>query len=130
MQCDWCVESVVRIRRRKWERLVYAAVLQCPKCKRKTKLPKYPTLFLLSLHRSCPKCGTPQLDRLRKRDKIDPLYLNPLSLVQRLFGAHLYWCPFCRVQFYDLRPPWPVNRSGAGPSTSAPTQESRGGLQS
>jgi hypothetical protein len=95
-------------------------VFQCPKCERKTKIPKYPAIVMLSLHRSCPKCGTPQLERLRKRDRIDPLYLNPLSLVQALFGAHLYWCPFCRVQFYDLRPGWPVKRAGArhSPSTS------------
>jgi hypothetical protein len=105
-------------------------VFQCLKCKRKTKIPKYPALFLLSLHRSCPKCGTPQLDRLRKRDKIDPLYLNPLSLVQRLLGANIYWCPFCRVQFYDLRPPWPVRRAGVRQSKADATPKSPGGLQS
>jgi hypothetical protein len=60
------------------------------------------------------------LDRLRRRDRIDPLYLNPISLVQALFGAHIWWCPFCRLQFYDLRPGWPVQRSGAkGRSTPA-----------
>jgi hypothetical protein len=97
-------------------------VFQCLQCRRKTKIPKHPALYLLSLHRNCPKCGTPQLERLRKRDKIDPLYLNPLSLVQGLFGARIYWCPFCRLQFYDIRPGWPVKRAGAGrPTTAANT---------
>jgi hypothetical protein len=36
-------------------------------------------------------------------DKIDPLYKNPFSRIQKLFGADIHWCPFCRLQFYDLR---------------------------
>jgi len=113
MQCDWCGNTVGRVRRTKWERLTSAIVYQCPDCQRKTKIPKFPGLYIFSLRRTCPKCGTPQLERLRKRDRIDPLYHNPLSLIQALFGASIFWCPFCRLQFYDLRPGWPVRRAGA-----------------
>jgi hypothetical protein len=74
------------------------------------------------MHRSCPKCGTPQLERLRKRDRIDPLYLNPVSLVQALIGAHIFWCPFCRLQFYDIRPAWPVKRAGDKARPTAATR--------
>jgi hypothetical protein len=117
MQCEWCGQGLVRVKRGRWERVAYSVVYQCPTCQRKTKIPKYPALYF-SLRRCCPKCGTPQLERLRKRDKIDPLYLNPVSLVQVLLGASLWWCPFCRLQFYDIRPGWPVRRPGAKPRSA------------
>jgi predicted RNA-binding Zn-ribbon protein involved in translation (DUF1610 family) len=113
MRCDGCGQSVVRVRRARWERLVYALVYKCPECERKTKVPRYPLFHALSLHRSCPRCGNLELERLRKRDGIDPLYLNPISLVQALIGAPIWWCPFCRLQFYDARPGWPVTRSSS-----------------
>jgi hypothetical protein len=94
-------------------------VFQCPVCERKTKIPKYPALYIC-LHRNCPRCATPQVERLSKRDKIDPLYLHPISLVQALFGAPIWWCPFCRLQFYDFRPGWPVTRSGSKKPAAAP----------
>ena len=119
MQCDWCGEPVVRIRRHRWNRLLYSMVFQCPVCERKTKIPKYPALYIC-LHRNCPRCATPQVERLSKRDKIDPLYLHPISLVQALFGAPIWWCPFCRLQFYDFRPGWPVTRSGSKKPAAAP----------
>jgi ribosomal protein L37E len=115
MRCKRCGEAVIRVRRKKWERLLYASVYQCPKCHRKAKIPRYPSLYLVSLHRSCPRCGTPHLEKLRKRDKIDPLYRNPVSLLQGVLGARLWWCPFCRVQFYDCRPGWPVARASSVP---------------
>jgi hypothetical protein len=41
------------------------------------------------------------------------LYLNPLSLVQKFFGAPLHYCAFCRIQFYDLRPRRAVHQANA-----------------
>ncbi|HUP04895.1 MAG TPA: hypothetical protein VMU19_12955 [Bryobacteraceae bacterium] len=93
------------------ERWLYAVIYQCPECKRKTKIARFPAIYVASLHRTCPKCGGPQLEKLRKRDHIDPLYLNPISLLQGLIGAPIWWCPFCRLQFYDFRPGWPVKRN-------------------
>jgi hypothetical protein len=31
------------------------------------------------------------------------MYKNPISYLQKFFGGSLHWCPFCRLQFYDLR---------------------------
>jgi len=103
MRCEQCNKEVVRVARGAWERLLYSAVYWCPECERKTAIPRYPHLFI-SLRRRCPRCAGHKLERLRRRDRIDPLYHNPISLVQALFGARLWWCPLCRLQFYDLRP--------------------------
>jgi len=51
----------------------------------------------------CPRCGTYRLTRLATRDKIDQMYNSPASFVQRMCGADLYHCRYCRVQFYDMR---------------------------
>lgn len=86
-----------------WARLAFSAVYRCPACGRKTAVSKFPS-FRVSLYRCCPRCDGRKLVRLRRRDRIDPVYRNPLSLVQALMGANLWWCPLCRLQFYDLRP--------------------------
>jgi hypothetical protein len=31
-------------------------------------------------------------------------YNEKLTLLQRFLGAPLYWCQYCRLQFYDYRP--------------------------
>lgn len=51
----------------------------------------------------CPRCAVGELEILKKRDHIDKMNRNPLRLVQRYFGARLYYCWGCRLQFYDLR---------------------------
>ncbi|MGA3027623.1 MAG: hypothetical protein ABSF98_22915 [Bryobacteraceae bacterium] len=51
---------------------------------------------------------------LKKRDGIDKLNRNPLRLVQRFFGARLYYCWACRLQYYDLRRLQPAARKTAG----------------
>jgi len=43
------------------------------------------------------------VEKLRGIDHIDPMYKNPLSYLQKYLGGNLHWCPFCRLQFYDLR---------------------------
>jgi hypothetical protein len=109
MQSDECGHPLVRVRRRKWERLLYSKVFLCPLCERKTRVAKVPAPCF-SLHRKCPKCGGANLERLPRRDEIDPLYRNPVSLVQALIGASIWWCPDCRLQFYDVRPAVPVRQ--------------------
>jgi len=63
-----------------------------------------PYLYLFRLRTCCPRCGNTDLRQLQERDGIDEMYSNPLSRLQRFFGAPLYWCQFCRLQFYDFRP--------------------------
>ena len=50
-------------------------------------------------------CGTYRLTRLATRDRIDPMYKGAMNLAQRIFGADLYHCRYCRIQFYDMRGP-------------------------
>jgi hypothetical protein len=63
-----------------------------------------PYLYLISLHTCCPRCGNADLHKLGERDGIDEMYSNPISRLQHFLGAPLYWCQFCRLQFYDFRP--------------------------
>ena len=92
--------------RRGLERLRYAAVYWCPACNIKTAYSR-PWTFHLPFHRCCPRCGNTRIEHMKRRDRIDPMYKNPLSLIQVLFGARLWWCPLCRIQFYDMRPAQP-----------------------
>ena len=62
-----------------------------------------PYLYLLSVKTCCPRCGNHGSKRLQERDGIDEMYSNPISRIQRFLGAPLYWCQFCRLQFYDFR---------------------------
>jgi hypothetical protein len=54
-------------------------------------------------HARCPKCGTYRVTKLRAPDKIDPMVVGPLNVLERLSGGKLYHCCFCRVQFFDRR---------------------------
>jgi hypothetical protein len=45
------------------------------------------------------------LTRLITRDKIDSMLKGPINFIQFLWGADLYHCRYCRVQFYDIRKP-------------------------
>ena len=99
--CQFCRSATVRVERTFYQRLIYAAVYQCRRCRRKSGELHFAPLF--SLHSICPRCGSERPERVRRRDPIESLYKSPLSLVQRLFGAPLYYCFYCRLQFYDFR---------------------------
>jgi hypothetical protein len=60
--------------------------------------------WITFFHARCPRCGEMQLEVLRDRDYIEGFENNPLRIMQKLFGAKLYYCWECRLQFYDLRP--------------------------
>jgi cytoskeletal protein CcmA (bactofilin family) len=51
----------------------------------------------------CPRCGTTRLRRRTRPDRIDQLESSPFNRIQRVFGAQLYHCIYCRYQFYDRR---------------------------
>ncbi|MBI4874995.1 MAG: hypothetical protein HY822_10230 [Acidobacteria bacterium] len=68
-----------------------------------------PIRRFFSLKCRCPRCWGGDVHRFEELDEIERLYRNPISLLQALFGAPLYWCPFCRLQFYDFR-----KRAGKG----------------
>ncbi len=100
--CDQCGAELVRIRRNAWTRLWFIAVYRCRECERYTRLGR---LQRLSFHCRCPNCGNEKLTRLRKRDRIELMYRNPVSFFQRYMGAPLWHCEPCRMQFYDMRRP-------------------------
>jgi hypothetical protein len=103
--CEVCGGAAMHRRRREKlaERLLYIALYGCSKCGAKMGVSR-PVLVLFSPNCRCPQCGDADVSRLRQRDRIDRLYKNPVSLVQALFGAPIYHCSHCRLQFYDWRP--------------------------
>jgi hypothetical protein len=101
--CHLCGGALHRIKRTRWNRLVFAAVYRCRECGGKTGVPR-PYVNLLSPWTRCPHCGNASPKNLSARDGVDKMYLNPLSRIQRFLGAPLRWCGFCRLQYYDFRP--------------------------
>lgn len=95
---------MVRVSRTFPQKLAYASVHECKRC-RERRLDR--RTFHIALHSKsrCPHCGSERLTIFKTRDRIDPLYKGPLSLLQGLLGASLYHCAVCRLQFYDLRHP-------------------------
>ena len=60
-------------------------------------------MFYFGSHTRCPVCGTGRLSRLGERDRIDRMHRTLFQFVRFPFGARLYHCRICRVQFYDRR---------------------------
>ncbi|MGD0362658.1 MAG: hypothetical protein ABSC93_17405 [Bryobacteraceae bacterium] len=86
------------------ERLLYVAMYECRQCHLRKPEPRWYALYLGDYPR-CPRCGTYRLTRLNVRDKIDKMLKGPINFAQFLWGADLYHCRYCRVQFYDIRKP-------------------------
>jgi hypothetical protein len=81
--------------------------MECPYCNtvwhwRRVPFQKY-TL--------CPECGTTRLTKLSKYDRIDRKSGSILRRFLGLFGAPIYHCTFCRLQFRDYRHPDPGRKS-------------------
>ncbi len=81
----------------------YSAVYRCHKCNEKMVITR-PYVYRVTLHTCCPRCGNSELKKLEKRDRIDEMYSSLISALGHFLGAPLYWCQFCRLQFYDFRP--------------------------
>ncbi len=82
------------------------AKLRCSECARITSVPRRFT-FLFGKESRCLSCGTYSVQRLVRRDHVDRLSTHPFSIISYLKGGRVHWCPFCRLQFYDRRPPLP-----------------------
>jgi DNA-directed RNA polymerase subunit RPC12/RpoP len=100
-RCARC-NTFDRIHRTLWQHLLYTAVYECRDCKSRFKNPRK-FGFRISRHARCPECGWRYLHRFARRDHIERMSRHPLSVLQHLLGAHLYFCADCRLQFYDLR---------------------------
>lgn len=105
-----------RVHRTFKEKLLYVAMYECRQCHARKPDPRWWALYL-GLYPRCPRCGTYRLTRLATRDRIDPMQRGLVNYAQLLWGAQLYHCRYCRVQFYDARKP--VAPEGWEKSTTA-----------
>ncbi len=102
-----------RSRRSLSERLLYVAAYRCERCRQRVRV-SYLDALRKAKYAGCPKCGWCDLVIRSKRDPVDRMKQNPFRLLQRLFGARLYHCLHCRLQFYDLRPLYTAKRARNG----------------
>ena len=106
MTCSKCGnERFFRRRRGVLDKCLYSGLYQCKDCGVRAKVPRWKSWHWLSRTLCCPLCGTTDLKKRASRDWIDRMYCNPVMRVQQIFGAPIYHCLFCRIQFYDLRQP-------------------------
>lgn len=104
LNCPACRAKLHRVHRTVGEKFLYMAVYECRLCHTRRPEPRWYALYLGDYPR-CPRCGTYRLSKLVSRDRIDRMYKGIFNVVQRVFGAALYHCRYCRIQFYDLRGP-------------------------
>lgn len=97
--CPVCAGLGKRRPRSFVERLFTRAKLRCSSC----NAVWYWRRYFFQKHAQCPECGTSRLSKLRKYDKIDRISESVLRRSLALFGASIYHCTFCRLQFRDYR---------------------------
>ncbi|HTQ53330.1 MAG TPA: hypothetical protein VMI94_02655 [Bryobacteraceae bacterium] len=104
LHCPTCQGRLHRVHRTFGEKFLYQAVYECRHCHARRPEPRWYALYLGDYPR-CPRCGTYRLTKLATRDKIDPMKRGLLNFLQFAWGADLYHCRYCRIQFYDVRKP-------------------------
>ena len=107
-RCARCGDEWMRVHRTATERLLFETALQCRNCRRRVRR-LYPGFlawlqYTFSFRTHCPKCGSADVVRRSKRDKVEGSVYNPLAVICRLTGAPLRYCESCRVQYNDWRP--------------------------
>jgi hypothetical protein len=120
-QCAHCGKHLVRAHRTPFQRLVFEDVFQCTKCgyrlERWRPIARVQVTFIFSRYSHCVQCGTSKVHRLTKRDRVDSISTNVLSLLFGFSGAPLNKCTACRLQYRD----W---RSARGDARSAASSQS------
>jgi hypothetical protein len=105
LKCGQCGGKVRRVHRTFVERFSYMAIFECQKCEREEFVPRRFRYHLGPACR-CPVCGSFRVTRLKTPDKIDKYHTGFLNLLERIAGhGQLYHCRWCRLQYYDRRPP-------------------------
>ena len=108
LACWHCGGELRHVHRRLHEKWFCTAVYTCAECKLRIRcLRRWPTsdiCFVFSKNTSCIRCGTSEVERLSKKDHIDPVSRHFFSLLFRVLGAPVNECHFCRLQYYDFRP--------------------------
>ena len=102
-RCLKCGSHLNRSHRRGFERLIYSEVFRCAKCRRPvgTLRPFFiaNVKFVLSRHTRCIRCGTPNVHKRSRRDRVDSVSTHPLSLISYVSRAPVYKCNACRLQY-------------------------------
>jgi len=101
--CPHCGKRLLRVRRTLFEKLLHSDIYVCSGCRKRVGARRPSVVFLFSKHARCIQCGSSEVARLAKPDKVDSFTTNALGLAQRLVGAPVCRCSPCRVQFYDWR---------------------------
>ena len=110
--CPDCGTHLARRHRRPLERILYSNRFFCPECGRRWAQRRVPLWFIFARHTRCIQCGTPQVERASKPDRIDAFSRRLFSRLMHLGGAPLYKCRACRLQYYDWRTPEPAPPQG------------------
>ena len=106
-ECPKCAGHLVRIHRGYFRKIVYSALFRCRRCGLRTG--EFHSglssnfQFVFSRNTRCVRCGTYDVRRGSRRDRIDGVSGHPLSLLQHILAAPLNKCPACRLQYYDWR---------------------------
>lgn len=107
MECPDCGKHMTRTHRTPVQKLLYSDIFRCTKCGRRRNLLHMVrgalVTFTFSRYTHCIRCGTSNVHRLVKRDRVDSMSRHPLSLLFALTGAPLNKCPGCRLQYRDWR---------------------------
>jgi DNA-directed RNA polymerase subunit RPC12/RpoP len=100
--CRFCGSRLARVERTLSEKFSKTYVYDCTECGERQSTGTW--FNKSSANASCPSCGSFRVSRRRSPDPIDPIYTTLFSFWKRWFGASLFRCRYCRIQFYDFRP--------------------------
>jgi len=106
LTCPACSGLGKRLPRSFTERVFNRAKMWCSNCGVVWYWPRVP----FQKHTQCPECGTSRLLKLSKYDRIDRKSTSILRHLLGIFGAPIYHCTFCRLQFCDYRDPDPERK--------------------
>jgi hypothetical protein len=108
-RCPTCSHTLTRSHRNPLQKVIYAHTLRCSRCGyRGARLHAGlgNTLhFVFSRCSRCIRCGTIEVQRTARRDLIDSMSGNLVSVLLGLTGAPLNKCSACRLQYRDWRSP-------------------------
>ena len=106
-KCVQCGAYTKKVRRTPWERLICGSAYQCQECKRRYRFMNLrwsaTFRFIFSRYTVCVKCGRPDVHGFHRRDPIVDRSWHPLSLIQQVVFAPRRHCPYCRLQYFDVR---------------------------
>lgn len=106
-RCYKCGGHLSKVHRRLYERLFYSDAFECVSCN--TRAHRFqswwfsPYRFIFSRYTVCVRCGTYRVHRLSGRDTVDSVSKHPFSLMLQILRAPRNKCPYCRLQYHDLR---------------------------